>query len=204
MKWRRKNSTGYIINICFPSSVYRQEIRWARSRCLVAGSHFVHIGERLVAFRRVHTAGAEGTCLAREISHPFLHVDWLRKSTQEVSRSESDEASVAWGEWPNKTKMKISFLPWAPCDRWLTVLCLCRLFHTGDHEGQVDEYGTRRRRTEALLGTGSWLVWPEADRNLNWYGLQSDGDWRFFENSKVWRRLRHVSAAWTKIHRCTW
>ena len=80
--------------------VYREEIRRTRSRCLVAGSHFVYIGERLAALRRVHSAGAERARPAGKISYSFLHVDWLRKSTQEVSRSKSDEASIAWGECP--------------------------------------------------------------------------------------------------------
>lgn len=61
--------------IDFSFVVYREEIRRARSRCLVAGSHFVHIGERLAALRRVHAAGAERARPAGKISYPFLHVD---------------------------------------------------------------------------------------------------------------------------------
>lgn len=114
---------NWIALLIFPPFVYREEIRWAWSGCLVAGSHFVHIGKRLTALRRIHTSGAKRARSTGKISHPFLHVYWLRKSTQEVSRSKSDKESIAWGESPLHLQ-SFSFPRNAlvSVDRWLTSL----------------------------------------------------------------------------------
>lgn len=85
----------YFLTFC------RQEIRWARSRCLVPRCNFVHSSQWFPTFRRVDPSGASGTRSTWQVPDPVLHVDRLRKSAQEISRTQSRQTRHPGGRQSN-------------------------------------------------------------------------------------------------------
>ena len=67
---------------------------------MVFGSDPVHVGERFIAIWWFYSAGIAGACAAGKVPHPILHVDWLRKSTQEIPCAEPGQESVSRGMLP--------------------------------------------------------------------------------------------------------